>query len=131
MRYFRLINASNGLKKQSLLSKVLLIILDGVTKETCIGAYLFSRQVLRLVRKLGLLVTALYLKYEKRNNTNKSKKTRLEANLYFDLVITRQAIHEINLFISAGFVYHDFYVGTGNSSLGNALFRSLKSTHIL
>lgn len=47
---------------RSILNKMLLMVLDGLTKETCIAAYLFSKQVLRLVRKSGLLFTALYLK---------------------------------------------------------------------
>jgi len=46
----------------SILNKMLLIVLDGYTKETCIAAYLFSKQVLGLVKKSGLLFTALYLK---------------------------------------------------------------------
>lgn len=47
---------------RSYLNKVLLIIQDGLTKETCIGAYLFSKEVHRLVKSSGLLFTALYLK---------------------------------------------------------------------
>lgn len=35
---------------------------DSLTKEACIGAYLFSKQVVRLVRKSGFLFTSLYLK---------------------------------------------------------------------
>lgn len=44
------------------LKKVLLIITDGLTKELCIGAYLFSRSVIRIGRKSGWLHCALYLK---------------------------------------------------------------------
>jgi len=44
--------------RRGLLTKVMLIIHDGLTKELCIGAYLFSREVIRLRRKSG----ALYLK---------------------------------------------------------------------
>lgn len=35
------------------LKKVLLIITDGLTKELCIGAYPFSRSVIRIGRKAG------------------------------------------------------------------------------
>lgn len=42
------------------LKKVLLII--GLTKELCIGAYQFSRSVIRIGRKSGWLHCALYLK---------------------------------------------------------------------
>lgn len=35
---------------------------DGFTKERCIAAYLFAKQVHRLCKKSGLLFTALYLK---------------------------------------------------------------------
>lgn len=42
------------------LKKVLLIITAGLTKELCIGAYLFSRSVIRIGRKSGHC--ALYLK---------------------------------------------------------------------
>lgn len=48
--------------KRSILNKVLLIVFDGLTKESCIAAYLFSKQVHRLVRRSGMLFTALYLK---------------------------------------------------------------------
>lgn len=44
------------------LKKVLLIITDGLTKELCFGAYLFSRSVIRIGRKSGWLHCALYLK---------------------------------------------------------------------
>lgn len=47
---------------RSILTKVLLIVEDRLTKEYCIGAYLFGKQVISLVRKSGLLFTALYLK---------------------------------------------------------------------
>jgi hypothetical protein len=47
---------------KSILSKMILIILDGLNKESCIAAYLFSKKVLKLVRGSGLLFTALYLK---------------------------------------------------------------------
>jgi len=43
------------------LNKVILLATDGLTKEMCIGAYLFSKQVIRLVRRSGFLFTALYL----------------------------------------------------------------------
>lgn len=43
------------------LKKVLLIITDGLTTELCIGAYLFSRSVIRIGRKSGWLHCALYL----------------------------------------------------------------------
>lgn len=44
------------------LNKVLLLILDGFTKECCIAAFLFSKSVGKLVRGSGYLYTALYLK---------------------------------------------------------------------
>lgn len=44
------------------LKKVLLIITDGLTTELCIGAYLFSRSVIRIGQKSGWLHCALYLK---------------------------------------------------------------------
>lgn len=47
---------------RSLLNKVILIATDGLTKELCIGAYLFTRTVMRLGRKSGWLHLALYLK---------------------------------------------------------------------
>lgn len=45
-----------------ILKKVILVVSDGYTKELCIGAHLFAKEVLRLVRKSGPLFTALYLK---------------------------------------------------------------------
>lgn len=42
--------------------KVILIISDGLTKEFCIAAYLFSKEVIRLGQKSGWLFVALYLK---------------------------------------------------------------------
>jgi len=47
---------------RGILNKILLIILDGLTKEYCIAAFLFSKSTLALVRGSGLLFTALYLK---------------------------------------------------------------------
>lgn len=47
---------------QGLCGKASLIIFDGLSKEICIAAYLFSKEVIRLVRKSGPLFTALYLK---------------------------------------------------------------------
>jgi len=44
------------------LNKVNLIITDGLTKEHCIGAYLFACAVRRLGKKSGWLFTALYWK---------------------------------------------------------------------
>ena len=41
---------------------MLLMVSDKLSKESCIATYLFSKEVLRLVRKSGLLFTALYLK---------------------------------------------------------------------
>lgn len=41
---------------------MILVVSDGYTKELCIGAHLFAKEVLRLVRKSGPLFTALYLK---------------------------------------------------------------------
>lgn len=45
-----------------MLNKATLVVFDGFTKERCIAAYLFAKQVYRLTRKSGLLFTALYLK---------------------------------------------------------------------
>lgn len=45
-----------------LFNKVKLIITDGLTKEFCIGSYLFAKQVAYLGRKSGWLFVALYLK---------------------------------------------------------------------
>lgn len=47
---------------RSYLNRMILITHDSLTKEACIGAYLFSKQVVRLVRKSGFLFTSLYLK---------------------------------------------------------------------
>lgn len=47
---------------RSYLQKVNLIIFDDLTKERSIAMYLFSLAVIRLVRKSGMLFTALYLK---------------------------------------------------------------------
>jgi len=44
------------------LNKVILIITDGLTKELCIGAYLFAKQIYSLGKKSGWLFVALYLK---------------------------------------------------------------------
>jgi len=44
------------------LNKFILVITDGLAKEHCIAAYLFTKTVLRLVRKSGGLFVALYLK---------------------------------------------------------------------
>lgn len=35
--------------------------MDGLNKELCVGAHLFAKEVIRLVRKSGFLFTALYL----------------------------------------------------------------------
>lgn len=45
-----------------LFTKSQLVIFDGLTKERCIAAYLFAKQVYRLYRKSGLLFIVLYLK---------------------------------------------------------------------
>jgi len=47
---------------RSLLTKVLLMVQDKLSKETCIALHLYCREVSRLVRRSGLLFTALYLK---------------------------------------------------------------------
>lgn len=47
---------------RSYLSKINLIIFDDLTKERSIAMYLFSVNVIKLVRKSGMLFTALYLK---------------------------------------------------------------------
>lgn len=47
---------------RSLLNKVCLIATDGLTKELCIGAYLFTRAAGRIGRKSGWLHLSLYLK---------------------------------------------------------------------
>ena len=47
---------------RSYLNKVILIATDGLTKELCIGAYLFASTVVRLGRKSGWLHVALYFK---------------------------------------------------------------------
>lgn len=43
------------------LNRVILVVTDGLNKELCVGAHLFAKEVIRLVRKSGLLLTALYL----------------------------------------------------------------------
>lgn len=45
-----------------MLSPVLLVVLDGLTKEHCIAVYLFEKSVMALVKRSGLLFTAMYLK---------------------------------------------------------------------
>lgn len=52
----------NSQVMRSILHKMLLMVSDKLSKESCIATYLFSKEVLRLVRKSGLLFTALYLK---------------------------------------------------------------------
>ena len=47
---------------KSYLSKVLLVIQDGLSKETCVAAYLFAGSVIKLGRKSGWLHCSLYLK---------------------------------------------------------------------
>ena len=47
---------------RSYLNRMILITHDSLTKEACIGAYLFSKQVVRLVRKSVFWFTSLYLK---------------------------------------------------------------------
>jgi hypothetical protein len=44
------------------LNKILLVVLDGLTKETCIAAFLFGKRVIELKKKGGLLFVALYCK---------------------------------------------------------------------
>lgn len=44
---------------KGILQKVLLIITDGLTKELCIGAHLFTKQVIRLGRKDGYIVLCI------------------------------------------------------------------------
>lgn len=41
---------------------MILIATDGLTKELCIGAYLFARTVMRMARRSGMLHCAFYLK---------------------------------------------------------------------
>lgn len=43
------------------LNRVILVVTDGLNKELCVGAHLFAKEVIRLVRKSGFLFTALYL----------------------------------------------------------------------
>lgn len=47
---------------RSLLRRVTLLVLDGLTKEACISIHLFLVQVYRLGRRSGWLYCALYLK---------------------------------------------------------------------
>lgn len=47
---------------RSYLNKVCLVATDGLTKELCIGAYLFARAVIRIGQKEGWLHAALYCK---------------------------------------------------------------------
>lgn len=47
---------------KGLCSKVSLIIFDSLSKEWCVAAHRFCRKLVHLVRKSGLLHTALYLK---------------------------------------------------------------------
>ena len=47
---------------RSFLNKMILIVAEGLTKEFCISAYLFTKLVIRLYRKSGALFTAFYLK---------------------------------------------------------------------
>lgn len=47
---------------RSILNKVILVLTGGFTKELCIAAYLFSGSVVKLGRKSGWLLVALYLK---------------------------------------------------------------------
>lgn len=44
------------------LKKILLVVADGLTKESCIALYLYAKEVRRLYTKSGPLFTALYLK---------------------------------------------------------------------
>lgn len=46
----------------TILKKMVLLTLDGYTKEVCIAGYLFCKKVRHLVKGSGLLFTALYLK---------------------------------------------------------------------
>lgn len=60
IRWQRVLEYSRLLR--SLLNKVILIATDGLTKELCIGAYLFARTVMRMARRWGMLHCAFYLK---------------------------------------------------------------------
>lgn len=60
VRWQRVLEDSRVLR--SFLSKVILILTDGLNKEMCIAAYLFAKQVIYLGRKSGYLHLALYLK---------------------------------------------------------------------
>lgn len=68
--FFRLATDSNcsiridigRFSSRSYLNRMILITHDSLTKEACIGAYLFSKQVVRLVRKSVFWFTSLYLK---------------------------------------------------------------------
>ena len=51
IRWQRVLEDSRLLR--SLLNKVILVVTDGLTKELCIGAYLFARAVLKMGRKSG------------------------------------------------------------------------------
>lgn len=53
---------SNSRIMRGMLSPVLLVVLDGLTKEHCIAVYLFEKSVMALVKRSGLLFTAMYLK---------------------------------------------------------------------
>lgn len=44
------------------LNGILLVVADGLTKESCIALYLYTKEVRRLYTKSGPLFTALYLK---------------------------------------------------------------------
>jgi len=60
LRWQRVLSDSRVMR--GLLNKVILIIHDGLTKEMCIGAYLFTQEVRRFSKKSGYPFVALYLK---------------------------------------------------------------------
>jgi len=43
------------------LNRVILVVTDGLNKVLCVGAHLFAKEVIRLVRKSDFLFTTLYL----------------------------------------------------------------------
>lgn len=75
---------------RGLLLKVILIIHDGLTKELCIGAYLFSfsREVIRLRRKSG----ALYLKQCASSLQKAYGGTKSPPDLYLFLFLSLEVV---------------------------------------
>lgn len=47
---------------KSICKRMTLLVMDGLTRETCISIHLFAKQVFRLTKRSGLLFCSLYLK---------------------------------------------------------------------